>query len=33
VNLVPYDWTWNIVAVVMIAVGLVLLVRARRTRA
>jgi uncharacterized membrane protein len=33
VNLVPYDWTWNIVAVVMIAAGVVLLVRARRTRA
>jgi uncharacterized membrane protein len=30
VNLVPYDWTWNILAAVMIAVGIVLLVRARR---
>jgi uncharacterized membrane protein len=30
VNLLPYDWTWNILAAVMIAVGIVLLVRARR---
>jgi uncharacterized membrane protein len=30
VNLVPYDWTWNILAVVMIVLGLGLLVRAHR---
>jgi uncharacterized membrane protein len=33
VDLVPYDWTWNGIAVLMIAVGAVLLVRARRVRA
>jgi uncharacterized membrane protein len=26
----PYDWTWNVIAVVLIGVGAVLLVRARR---
>jgi uncharacterized membrane protein len=30
VNVVPYDWTWNILGAVMIAAGLVLLVRANR---
>jgi uncharacterized membrane protein len=30
VDVAPYDWTWNIIAVVMIAAGAVLLVRARR---
>jgi uncharacterized membrane protein len=30
VNLVPYDWTWNVLAVVLVIVGAVLLVRARR---
>ena len=29
VDLAPYDWTWNIIAAVMIIVGVVLLVRAR----
>jgi len=31
VNVVPYDWTWNILAAVMLAAGLVLLLRAHRT--
>jgi uncharacterized membrane protein len=31
VDLVPYDWTWNVIATVLIIAGLVLLVRARRT--
>jgi uncharacterized membrane protein len=30
VNLVGYDWTWNILALLMIIGGVVLLVRARR---
>jgi uncharacterized membrane protein len=30
VNLVPYDWTWNVIAVVLLAAGVVLLIRARR---
>ncbi|WP_433221710.1 DUF2243 domain-containing protein [Dactylosporangium sp. CS-047395] len=30
VDLVPYDWTWNILAAVMIVAGVVLLVRDRR---
>jgi uncharacterized membrane protein len=30
VNLVPYDWTWNILAAVMITAGLALLARAYR---
>src|SRR3954466_8189201 len=30
VDVAPYDWTWNVIAVVMIAAGVVLLVRARR---
>ncbi len=30
VDLAPYDWTWNIIAAVMIVIGVVLLVRARR---
>ncbi|MGW3994973.1 DUF2243 domain-containing protein [Amycolatopsis sp. NPDC004772] len=29
VDLTPYDWTWNVVAVLLIAVGAVLLRRAR----
>jgi uncharacterized membrane protein len=33
VDLVPYDWTWNVIAAVMIVVGLVLLARARRRSA
>jgi uncharacterized membrane protein len=32
VDLVPYDWTWNVIAAVMIVAGAVLLVRARRIR-
>jgi uncharacterized membrane protein len=32
VHLAPYDWTWNILAAVMIVIGVVLLVRARRRR-
>ncbi|MGW5744312.1 DUF2243 domain-containing protein [Amycolatopsis sp. NPDC003861] len=31
VDLTPYDWTWNVVAVLLIAVGAVLLRRARAT--
>jgi uncharacterized membrane protein len=30
VNLVPYDWTWDVVAALLIVAGAVLLVRARR---
>ncbi|WIN00230.1 DUF2243 domain-containing protein [Actinoplanes oblitus] len=30
VDVAPYDWTWNILAVVMIVAGAVLLARARR---
>ena len=30
VDLAPYDWTWNIIAAVLIVIGVVLLVRARR---
>jgi uncharacterized membrane protein len=30
VDLAPYDWTWNVIAAVMIVAGLVLIVRARR---
>jgi uncharacterized membrane protein len=30
VDLVPYDWTWNVIAVVLLAAGVLLLVRARR---
>jgi uncharacterized membrane protein len=30
VDLVPYDWTWNILAALMLVVGAVLLFRARR---
>ncbi len=30
VDLAPYDWTWNVLAVVLLAAGVVLLVRARR---
>ena len=33
VDLAPYDWTWNIIAAVMIIVGATLLFRARRTPA
>jgi uncharacterized membrane protein len=32
VNLAPYDWTWNILALAMIIGGVVLLVRSRRPR-
>jgi len=32
VQLAPYDWTWNILAAVMIVIGVVLLVCARRRR-
>ncbi len=31
VDLTPYDWTWNVVAVVLLAVGVVLVRRAKRT--
>ena len=31
VDLTPYDWTWNVVAVLLIVAGLVLLRRARAT--
>ncbi|MEV4701720.1 DUF2243 domain-containing protein [Actinoplanes sp. NPDC049316] len=30
VELAPYDWTWNVIAVVLIVAGAVLLVRFRR---
>jgi uncharacterized membrane protein len=30
VNLVPYDWTWNVIAGVLVLAGVGLLVRARR---
>jgi uncharacterized membrane protein len=30
VDLTPYDWTWNIIALLLIVAGAVLLVRARR---
>ena len=30
VDVTPYDWTWNIIAVVLVVAGAVLLVRARR---
>jgi uncharacterized membrane protein len=29
VDLVPYDWTWNVIAAVLLSAGIVLLVRAR----
>jgi uncharacterized membrane protein len=32
VHLAPYDWTWNVIAVVLLAAGVVLLLR-RRDRA
>ena len=32
VELAPYDWTWNIIAVVMIIVGSILLWRTRRRK-
>ncbi|SDJ57662.1 DUF2243 domain-containing protein [Streptomyces indicus] len=32
VDLTPYDWTWNSVAVLFLLVGVVLLVRTRRRR-
>lgn len=32
VGLGPYDWTWNVIAVLLIAVGAGLLTRARRRR-
>ncbi|MGV9366303.1 DUF2243 domain-containing protein [Amycolatopsis sp. NPDC003731] len=31
VDLTPYDWTWNVVAVLLIVIGAVLLRRARAT--
>jgi uncharacterized membrane protein len=33
VDLTPYDWTWNAIAVVMIVIGAVLLLRGRRAGA
>jgi uncharacterized membrane protein len=33
VDLAPYDWVWNIIAVALIIAGAVLLVRARRRHA
>jgi uncharacterized membrane protein len=30
VDVTPYDWTWNVIAVLLIMAGAVLLVRARR---
>ncbi len=30
VDVTPYDWTWNVIAVVLTVVGAVLLIRARR---
>ncbi|WP_430790507.1 DUF2243 domain-containing protein [Actinoplanes sp. G11-F43] len=30
VHLAPYDWAWNVVAVLLLAAGIVLLVRGRR---
>ncbi|AEV85610.1 membrane protein [Actinoplanes sp. SE50] len=30
VNLTPYDWAWNIIAVLLLAAGVVLLARSRR---
>jgi uncharacterized membrane protein len=30
VDIAPYDWAWNVIAVVMIVVGVVLVVTARR---
>ena len=32
VDLTPYDWTWNVIAALMIVAGAVLLIRARRAR-
>ncbi len=32
VDVAPYDWAWNVVAVALVAAGVVLLVRARRVR-
>jgi uncharacterized membrane protein len=32
VDLVPYDWAWNLIAVTLLVVGAVLLVRARGSR-
>ena len=32
VDVAPYDWAWNVVAVALVLVGAVLLVRARRVR-
>ena len=33
VDLAPYDWTWNVLAVVLVAAGAALLARARTTAA
>lgn len=33
VDLAPYDWTWNIIAIVMLIAGVTLLIRARRRAA
>jgi uncharacterized membrane protein len=33
VNLVPYDWTWNIVGVVLLLAGVLMLVRGRNRTA
>jgi uncharacterized membrane protein len=33
VDLVPYDWAWNIVAVLLLVAGVVLLIRTRRADA
>jgi uncharacterized membrane protein len=33
VDLRPYDWTWNVLAVVLLAAGVALLARAERVRA
>jgi uncharacterized membrane protein len=30
VDLAPYDWTWNVIALVLLVAGVVLLVRSRR---
>jgi uncharacterized membrane protein len=30
VDLAPYDWTWNVIAVIVLGVGLLLLTRWRR---
>jgi uncharacterized membrane protein len=32
VDIAPYDWTWNVLAVVLVVLGAVLLIRAHRAR-